>query len=303
MQQPATNGDGETKNVRPLTAEETAAHAQLRGTAWSPVYDAESDSFYYWNMDTDETSWDLPSEKQLKERKNPLPIVEHVNRAADHVGAGEEEEGDQAGLRNVYENHNEQGVSAESLKEQSPAKRQRTTEDQESTAEAATLSSYYNYPDQASSLAAAVDYSQYYQQNAEASFSAQQYASSSSVHNPDNTISGDYQPYGGGASSSTAADYQDYSITAQFNARSGRFESNPLRNPAMHTVHARANRQMSAYFDYGSWAEERGKRLIDLETGLAEEEKRKKPTKKDLERWKTKKVEKQKKKRQWLFED
>lgn len=176
-----------------------------KDSPWCPVYDPESKSYYFWNTETQETTWDHP------------------------------------------ENGNITG-----------------TDDNRNTLEGATANTSANQSNQA-----ATDYHQTYQEQA-----------------------GQLQQ---------GAQYADYQISAHFNAKSGKFESDPLnRNPSNHTYAVKAVKHMHHYFDYDTWAEERGTKYMKGEDDEAE--KKKKPTKKELERWKKRAKEKQKQKRAWLYD-
>ncbi|KAH9487207.1 hypothetical protein JR316_0001276 [Psilocybe cubensis] len=108
-------------------------------------------------------------------------------------------------------------------------------------------------------------------------------------------------------------------FTAQFNARTGRFaavssssssflpsSSGPVRTPAHLSEYERAKRMSSFYFDVDKWEEDlakRGGRLMGEEGEGAEEEggkKRKRPSKKDIERYKEQKKQKKIAKTAWL---
>lgn len=43
------------------------------------------------------------------------------------------------------------------------------------------------------------------------------------------------------------------SLTARFNARTGKFEGDPSRNPEHHSDFSRAKRQSSFFFDVDAW--------------------------------------------------
>lgn len=50
-----------------LEIEEKTKEKEEEEVIWTKVYDATTDSNYYWNEATDETTWDTPAEFQDKE--------------------------------------------------------------------------------------------------------------------------------------------------------------------------------------------------------------------------------------------
>ncbi|KAK4683992.1 hypothetical protein P7C73_g6215, partial [Tremellales sp. Uapishka_1] len=90
--------------------------------------------------------------------------------------------------------------------------------------------------------------------------------------------------------------------TAQFNARTGRFTANDYTYTVDHLdEYNRAKRMNSHYFDVDAWekekAEENAKRKRDEELGVTSN---KKPTKKDMERYRKKAAEKKARGQAWL---
>ncbi|KAH8929568.1 hypothetical protein BT69DRAFT_1345747 [Atractiella rhizophila] len=88
-----------------------------------------------------------------------------------------------------------------------------------------------------------------------------------------------------------------YAATASFNARTGRFQNDVSMNPERVSEIERMKRQNQFFFDYEGWT-----KLKDLEqesaqlNGLAEEKRKsKRPTRKEVERYKAKKEEKKRK--------
>ncbi|KAF9460373.1 hypothetical protein BDZ94DRAFT_1169771 [Collybia nuda] len=91
-------------------------------------------------------------------------------------------------------------------------------------------------------------------------------------------------------------------FTAKFNARTGQFARPDARDPTHLSEHARAARMSEFYFDVKAWEEELARRGGALmgEEGGGEGKKRKRPTKKDLERFKEQKRLKKIAKTAWL---
>jgi hypothetical protein len=98
------------------------------------------------------------------------------------------------------------------------------------------------------------------------------------------------------------------SFTARFNSRTGQFTPASARQPGHLSEHERAKRMSEFYFDVGKWEEElarRGGSLMAEEGDPAGEEgsrerKRKRPSKKDLDRFKEQKRLKKIAKTAWL---
>jgi len=93
-------------------------------------------------------------------------------------------------------------------------------------------------------------------------------------------------------------------FTAKFNARTGQFTRPDGRDPTHLSEHARMTRMSEFYFDVKGWEEElarRGGSLMGNEEETAEGgKKRKRPSKKDLERFKEQKRLKKIAKTAWL---
>ncbi|EKM56662.1 uncharacterized protein PHACADRAFT_54914, partial [Phanerochaete carnosa HHB-10118-sp] len=95
----------------------------------------------------------------------------------------------------------------------------------------------------------------------------------------------------------TSSTPQAFTYTAKFNARTGAFARPDGRDPSHVSEYERARRMSEAYFDVGEWEEEVEQRKAQEE---AEGKKKKKPTKKDLERFKEQKRLKKIAKTAWL---
>ncbi|KAG8943292.1 hypothetical protein FRC04_002972 [Tulasnella sp. 424] len=91
-------------------------------------------------------------------------------------------------------------------------------------------------------------------------------------------------------------------FTAKFNARTGRFTAmSDSRDPSYLSEAERAKRMSSVFFDVDKWetdvASRKSKEAEEAETG----DKRKRPTKADLDRWKDAKKRKKQAKHAWLL--
>ncbi|KAF9644415.1 hypothetical protein BDM02DRAFT_3121944 [Thelephora ganbajun] len=85
-------------------------------------------------------------------------------------------------------------------------------------------------------------------------------------------------------------------FTARFNARTGAFTTVDGRDPSHLSEYERAKRMSQFYFDVGAWEKELEQRDIAEE----ERKKKRKPTKKDLDRFKEQKRQKKIAKTAWL---
>ncbi|KAI0342362.1 hypothetical protein BDW22DRAFT_1357684 [Trametopsis cervina] len=97
------------------------------------------------------------------------------------------------------------------------------------------------------------------------------------------------------AGPSTGQSSAAYAYTAKFNARTGAFARPDARDPTHLSEYERMKRMNEVFFDQSQWEEQLAK-----EKEEAESKKRKKPTKKDLERFKEQKRLKKIAKTAWL---
>jgi len=98
------------------------------------------------------------------------------------------------------------------------------------------------------------------------------------------------------SSSSITTLTPNYTASARFNSRTGRFQRDPTLNPERFSADAKAVRQMSFFFNYEQYAEERGKKR------LKGEKKEKKLSKRELNLLRQKRKEKKEmKKKAWLL--
>ncbi|CDO68608.1 hypothetical protein BN946_scf184996.g39 [Trametes cinnabarina] len=90
-----------------------------------------------------------------------------------------------------------------------------------------------------------------------------------------------------------------FTYTAKFNARTGAFAKTDARDPSHLSEFERAKRMSEFYFDVNAWEREVEMRKLQ-EAQEEESRKRKRPTKKDIERFKEKKKQKKLAKTAWL---
>ncbi|PIL29161.1 hypothetical protein GSI_09210 [Ganoderma sinense ZZ0214-1] len=101
---------------------------------------------------------------------------------------------------------------------------------------------------------------------------------------------------GGGSSTNPAA----FTYTAKFNARTGAFTRPDGRDPTHLSEYERAKRMSEFYFDVNAWESDVAQRKLEEAQEEEEGRKRKRPTKKDLERFKEQKRQKKLAKTAWL---
>ncbi|RPD61574.1 hypothetical protein L226DRAFT_534222 [Lentinus tigrinus ALCF2SS1-7] len=91
-----------------------------------------------------------------------------------------------------------------------------------------------------------------------------------------------------------------FTYTAKFNARTGAFTRPDGRDPTHLSEYERAKRMSEFYFDVNAWEHDVEKRKLEEAQEEEEGRKRKKPSKKDLERFREQKRQKKLAKTAWL---
>ncbi|KAH9947853.1 hypothetical protein B0H21DRAFT_736627 [Amylocystis lapponica] len=91
-----------------------------------------------------------------------------------------------------------------------------------------------------------------------------------------------------------------FTYTAKFNSRTGAFARPDARDPTHLSEYERAKRMSEFYFDVGAWEKDVEARKLEEAQEEEEGRKRKRPTKKDLERFKEQKRLKKIAKTAWL---
>ncbi|KAM5536800.1 hypothetical protein V8D89_009518 [Ganoderma adspersum] len=102
---------------------------------------------------------------------------------------------------------------------------------------------------------------------------------------------------GGSSSSMNPA---AFTYTAKFNARTGAFTRPDGRDPTHLSEYERAKRMSEFYFDVNAWEDDVAQRKLEEAQEEEEGRKRKRPTKKDLDRFKEQKRQKKLAKTAWL---
>ncbi|KAI8803353.1 hypothetical protein BJ742DRAFT_502911 [Cladochytrium replicatum] len=230
---------------------------------WEKCWDEESKSHYWWNTQTDETTWVDPTAIDFS-RKRKIELIEL--------------------------NNNDDEENAE----------KKAKSDKEESNGTATSSSSYDasgYPSQFGSYEAYYQwYASYY--GTPPAYGAEGYVGdSASTSTP--ALPGDVLPAGavplnpyvsavaptGDQTLAEKLGYEDYSVKGFFNPRTGKFQNvyrDARFNPEEHfNQFNKAERQMSFYFDYSAYQDQR---MADRAQAAAE--KPKKLTKKQVEMFK-----------------
>ncbi|KAI1781628.1 hypothetical protein LXA43DRAFT_1055602 [Ganoderma leucocontextum] len=98
----------------------------------------------------------------------------------------------------------------------------------------------------------------------------------------------------------SSTDPAAFTYTAKFNARTGTFTRPDGRDPTHLSEYERAKRMSEFYFDVNAWENDVAQRKLEEAQEEEEGRKRKRPTKKDLERFKDQKRQKKLAKTAWL---
>ncbi|KAI8820789.1 uncharacterized protein EV422DRAFT_63453 [Fimicolochytrium jonesii] len=269
---------------------------------WQPIYDESTQLYYWWNTVTNETSWDDPKE-----------VLENV-KGESGGEAVDSEEGESREENNAAKEDTvtvPEGSEGEALVEGTDSPPSRTPKGEPKPEPTApSIDSTNPLPaDATRTEASQTAHADYYN-------SEEYYNWYYSTYQPQaaGTVAGvagapsDAQPSYGGYGISTAYGTKpgvigvdsDYTVTGAFNPRTGRFQ-NPDRDERFaapdqyFNQNTKAARQMSFYFDYDKYQEERAaKRMAEMseEGGEGGGKRQKKLTKKELEMFKQKKKEK-----------
>ncbi|KAG9292691.1 hypothetical protein G9A89_008278 [Geosiphon pyriformis] len=257
-------------------------------SAWQAVWDENVQAFYYWNTLTNETTWEVPSNyiNTVNATTNQESSIENAaNNAHYPPTTGEAYYNDYYSQYGYYpEAYYAYDTSS------SP-----TVNAVESTNPLDTLLDKID-----TEIKSKLDGTN--------SVGSTSFSSVSETYvSPDGTIGDHYQDPA--AAAENAADYDtflaqhgiggDYTLKARFNSRTGRFQRDPTLNPERFSADSKAVRQMSYFFDYESFSQERGAKRLK-----GDGEKNKKLTKRQLEVLKQKKKEKKEmRKKAWLMGD
>ncbi|KAJ3105634.1 hypothetical protein HDU97_007841 [Phlyctochytrium planicorne] len=255
--------------TRPNSADETADDAG--SSEWQAVYDENSQAWYWWNTVSGETTWEDPN-----------------GIAKEEAGKGqvEEEEGEEES-----NDEKEEGEAEESKDTKEDGKGEQST-----TAAADYYSSeaYYNWyysqmgmTQQAADGTAAVAPAAPAGANAAAAAAAAAY----STYQAYNALSMPAIALGNQNQPSTAGFFGpgDISMSATFNAKTGKFQPDRSGGESYFNPSAKAERQMAHFFDIDRYQEERN--LMKLQEAMMPQGK-KKLTKKDIDKFKKKNKEK-----------
>jgi len=237
-----------------------ATPATPPASPWQAIFAPQYNTYYFYNTLTQETTWINPLEQQQQQPEASTSSSATPASVTEHT---------QIQVQNENENENEQEQDA------TAAAAQATTASAVSARHAAL---------QAAALAQGID--------------------PLLAHLDPSLLASPSVPGSSGGTSDLP------SFTAKFNSRTGQFTPASARTPGHLSEHERAKRMSEFYFDVGKWEEDlarRGGRLMGEEDAAdggyeegTREKKRKRPSKKDLDRFKERKRLKKIAKTAWL---
>ncbi|RIA99576.1 hypothetical protein C1645_278459 [Glomus cerebriforme] len=278
---------------------------------WSAVWDDNAQAYYYWNTVTNETTWENPENKNLMVQPVNSEYSEHDYYYYSQYGYYPEyyygydhsalvtpsstttattTEPSTNPLDSILDKIDKEvktkldGNSSKAKKSSSTFDSRYNDNQDQQQHEQDEQHEKHEKVDKTSLISSSTDLDSYYDQNQMTTNDAE-YQSFLAEH-------------GGNGG--------DYTLTARFNAKTGKFQRDPTMNPEKFSADSKAIRQMSYFFDYDQFAESRGssasnKRLSSDGDSIRSP---KKLNKKDIEMFKQKKKEKKDmKKKSWLLSD
>ncbi|CAG8573013.1 624_t:CDS:1 [Acaulospora morrowiae] len=260
-------------------------------STWQAVWSNEAQTYYYWNTVTNETKWEVPQEMYtLYDGSMNSNSIVSTDQAASAVDGAEY-------TQEYYQYYYAQyGYYPEGYYYgYDPA----TYTSTETPSEPPNpLESILDKID--NEVKSKLDGNSSSSSTSQKNTSTQQETSttSSSTYDQDTHVE-DSEYYSFLAQHGESGD--DYKVTARFNARTGKFQRDPTLTPEKFSADSKAIRQMSYFFDYDKFAEQRSKKT-KLDDSSGEIKENKKLNKKDIEFFKQKKKEKKEmKKKAWLM--
>ncbi|KAI8970088.1 hypothetical protein BDF20DRAFT_889231 [Mycotypha africana] len=252
----------ECPSQKDISEDETQKGKKL----WAPVWDPNAQAYYWWNMETNQTTWINPEEEMAVTTSTETP---DTTAAATERQTTEEAEAipEQPQSNDA---HNPLDFLLDRI-DNVVKKKLDGTQDKDSSASAID-----DITASTPSLSTS-DYSQYYySQNPSSSYDSYY-----------NTSSAD-----------------PYTIQAHFDPRTGRFKSEidvTRHNPENLSIENRAKRQMQHYFDVDQYTEQVNAQRQMIAEGRVS--KKKQLTRKEIEHFKKMKKEKKSRKaREWLLQ-
>ncbi|KAI9145396.1 hypothetical protein BKA69DRAFT_1051226 [Paraphysoderma sedebokerense] len=260
---------------------------------WKACWDENLKAYYYWNTITNDVTWKKPETGVIESNGN--------HNIAGETTASDNNSNTTGKKRKLEDSAPEKDVaSSTSVNEDNDS----STKIEGTDSKAADqYSDYYQYYQQY--------YNSYYNQTAP---SGKDTTSSTDVATDNTTANTEASTETASTNPSTTYDYSNYSypypttstsstadsyvMSANFNSRSGKFQSetysmDPSSGSVDHfTAQAKAMRQMSHFFDYDGYLEQRN---MDKVSGGDGSRKKKKLTKKEIEKFKAKREEKKRK--------
>ncbi|CAG8541794.1 10358_t:CDS:1 [Acaulospora colombiana] len=271
--------------------------SETSNLTWQAVWSNEAQTYYYWNTVTNETKWEIPQEMYTAgslydgSTNNSIASTDQAVNATTATADGAEYT-----QQEYYQYYYAQyGYYPEGYYYgYDPATYTSTTQ---TPAEP---------PNPLESILDRIDTEVKSKLDGEPSTSSQQNASSTqqessttvtSTYDQDTKVE-DSEYYSFLAQHGDGG--EEYKVTARFNARTGKFQRDPTLTPEKFSADSKAIRQMSYFFDYDKFAEQRSKKTKLDDSSEVKENKR--LNKKDIEFFKQKKKEKKEmKKKAWLM--
>lgn len=285
--------DQESKSVTELVTESLKTD---QASDWQAIWDDNVQAYYYWNTVTNETTWEIPSSISYTEGSYYQCPTNDSTISADQAATATEEY-----YRYYYAQYGYYpegyyyGYDTASTDVTAPAEPPNPLE---SILDKIDTEVKSKLDGTSSSLPSSSSISQHNENNEQSQEQEQQESSTSDTsayyQYSQGTEDSDYNSFLAQHGNEGA----DYTISARFNSRTGKFQRDPTLTPEKFSSDAKAIRQMSYFFDYESFAEQRSKRNKES----SESKSNKKLNRKDIELFKQKKKErKEMKKKAWLM--
>ncbi|KAJ3414038.1 hypothetical protein HDV05_007163 [Chytridiales sp. JEL 0842] len=284
--------------------------ADTPSTLWQPVQDPSSGAWYCWNVQTGETSWDLPTESSssVTAEQPPLPPEQPPLHQQDGQQSSTSESASPSATEQQKQQQDDDDVEQTKAQQQqqqqereeherklptfSTERARMLQEAQEREALEAQAAEYAREQEAAGAAGGASE--DYYNSEEYYRWYYSQYAAAASAAAPGVGATAT----AAGAAAAVPADtadsvfgLQDYTLAATFNSRTGRFQPAATLSSNF-TPAQKAHRQMSYYFDVDKYQEERNMEKMMSGTKTKEGGVKKKLTRKELEMYKAKAKEK-----------
>ncbi|CAG8760399.1 9833_t:CDS:2 [Cetraspora pellucida] len=231
---------------------------------WQAIWDDNVQAYYYWNTVTNETTWQIPNSISYTEGSyyqcpsNDSTIS--ADQAASATTATEEYYQYYYAQYGYYPEGYYYGYDTTSTAVTAPSEPPNPLE---SILDKIDTEVKSKLDGSSSSLPSSSSISQHNESNEQSNEQPQEQEQESSTS--------DASAYYQYSQTAEDSDYNsflaqhgnegtDYTISARFNTRTGKFQRDPTLTPEKFSSDAKAIRQMSYFFDYESFAEQRSKR-------------------------------------------